>query len=164
MSYQNREFGDIKIGFSNNPETEGKKFYCWPKKSFLFLACRDSYVEFFGLTRVQRGTFLNEDIQLSERIISDAVAMDAGFDLSDLPDLSLGQKDLFGQVLKPKNCEKYSNFHTIDWLRDLLKDKFRHRWLKMQKEKGNWLDKIQAWHDAFSGWFLVLLIGLSSGK
>lgn len=107
---------------------------------------------------------MNEDIQLSERIINDVVAMDAGFDASDLPNLSLGQTNLFGQFLRPKVSEKYSNFHTIDWLRDLLKDKFRHRWIKAQKEKGNWLDKVQALHDAFSGWFLVLLIGLGSGR
>ena len=90
--------------------------------------------------------------------------MDAGFDSSQLPNLSLGQNNLFGQFSRPKATEKYSNFHTIDWLRDLLKDKFRHRWIKTQKEKGNWLDKIQAWNDAFSGWFLVLLIGLGSGR
>lgn len=90
--------------------------------------------------------------------------MDAGFDSSDLPDNSLGQKSIFGQDIKPKIMEKYANFHTIDWLRDLLKDKFRHRWILKQKEKGNWLDKVQAWHDAFSGWFLVLLIGLGSGR
>ena len=38
--------------------------------------------------------------------------------------------------LNQSKFEKYSSFHTIDWLRDLAKDRFRHRWLIKEKEKG----------------------------
>lgn len=29
--------------------------------------------------------------------------------------------------------EKYGNFHTIDWLKDQAKDRFRHMWLIKEK-------------------------------
>lgn len=51
---------------------------------------KDSYVEFFGMTRVRRGTTTNEDSDMSEKIINDIVAMDAAFDPQQLPDLSIG--------------------------------------------------------------------------
>lgn len=60
--------------------------------------------------------------------------------------------------------ERYGNFHTIDWLRDITKDRFRHRWLLKEKAKGYFFEKVQAWHDACSGWFCVLLVGLMAGK
>ena len=30
-------------------------------------------------------------------------------------------------------AEKYGNFHTIDWLKDQAKDRFRHKWLTKEK-------------------------------
>jgi chloride channel 3/4/5 len=61
------------------------------------------------------------------------------------------------------NKEKYNYFHTIDWLKDITKDRFRHNWIQKEKRRGNFIDKLQAWHDACSGWFLVLLVGLGAG-
>jgi hypothetical protein len=29
--------------------------------------------------------------------------------------------------------ENYGNFHTIDWLKDQAKDRFRHKWLLEEK-------------------------------
>ena len=60
--------------------------------------------------------------------------------------------------------ERYSNFHTIDWLRDLTKDRLRHRWILKEKAKGHLFEKIQAVFDACSGWFCVLLIGIAAGN
>jgi hypothetical protein len=33
-----------------------------------------------------------------------------------------------------------------------------------EKENGKLFEKIQAWHDAFSGWFCVLLVGMGAGN
>jgi hypothetical protein len=55
---------------------------------------RSSYVEFVGITRVRRGTTCTLDeneFDQSEKIINDIVNMDAGFDLNQLPDLSIGE-------------------------------------------------------------------------
>jgi chloride channel 3/4/5 len=60
--------------------------------------------------------------------------------------------------------ERYANFHTIDWLKDLAKDRFRHRWILKEKAKGKFFEKVQASFDAASGWFCVLLVGMSAGK
>lgn len=48
------------------------------------------------MTRVRRGTTINDDTIFSEKIINDIVAMDASFDPHQLPDLSIG-------ILKTKN-------------------------------------------------------------
>lgn len=60
--------------------------------------------------------------------------------------------------------EKYANFHTIDWLRDLSKDRFRTRWIQKEKENGKCFEKFQAWYEAASGWFCVLLVGMGAGS
>lgn len=54
---------------------------------------KNSYVEFVGMTRVRRGTTIDDDTEFdqSEKIINDIVNMDAGFDSNQLPDLSIGE-------------------------------------------------------------------------
>jgi hypothetical protein len=42
------------------------------------------------MTRVRRGTTILDENNLAEKIINDIVAMDAAFDPSKLPDLSVG--------------------------------------------------------------------------
>jgi chloride channel 3/4/5 len=59
--------------------------------------------------------------------------------------------------------ERYGNFHTIDWLRDLAKDRFRHKWLVREAQRGLTFEKVQAMFDAASGWLCVLLVGLGAG-
>lgn len=79
----------------------------------------------------------------------------------------LGRVKLFSSSRKNPTIvrnEKYANFHTIDWLRDLSKDRFRHRWIQKEKDNGKTFEKIQSWFEACSGWFCVLLIGLGAGK
>ena len=114
---------------------------------------------------MRSGTAILDEDEQSEKIINDIVAMDAAFDPHQLPDLSLGNKNLFSSGRQKQNvkAEKYGNFHTIDWLRDLVKDRFRHRWLMKEKRRGKLFEKVQAWHDACSGWFCVLLVGISAG-
>ena len=136
-----------------------------------------SYVEFIEIS--------NNEV-ISENIINDLVNMDAAYDPHQLPDFSIGKtktklaekkisiieillttgnKNLFSSNNSATllQVEKYGNFHTIDWLKDLSKDRFRHLWLQEEKRKGKFFEKFQAFHDAYSGWFCVLLVGISSG-
>jgi chloride channel 3/4/5 len=62
------------------------------------------------------------------------------------------------EVLLEKS--RYENFHTIDWLKDLAKDRYRRRWIREKDESGYVIEKLQHWHDAISGWFCVLLVAI----
>ncbi|MCJ8731390.1 hypothetical protein PDJAM_G00199070 [Pangasius djambal] len=56
----------------------------------------------------------------------------------------------------------YDDFNTIDWVREKSKDRDRHR--EISKKKGDSVrDLFLSVSDAFSGWLLMLLIGLMSG-
>ena len=65
----------------------------------------------------------------------------------DLPEAGMGQ---------------YDDFHTIDWQRDIARDRMRHRHI-VKKKKDSFCDLIRGAHDAWSGWLCVLLVGLCSG-
>jgi hypothetical protein len=167
----------IRVGYTNQQHDDDYSFPTDLDSAAAAAAAatrRDSYVEFHGMTRVRSGTAtLDDHDEQSEKIIHDIVAMDASFDPHELPDLSVGTKKLFSSSTSPNNsgsssnspvkAEKYGNFHTIDWLRDLAKDRFRHRWIVKEKNHGRWFEKIRAFHDACSGWFCVLLVGMSAG-
>jgi chloride channel 3/4/5 len=56
----------------------------------------------------------------------------------------------------------YDDFQTIDWLKDLMRDRFRHRLLRAKTHQ-SLLNKLLMYHDAWSGWLCVLLVGLSAG-
>ena len=56
----------------------------------------------------------------------------------------------------------YDDFQTIDWLKDLMRDRFRHRLLRAKTHQ-SFLNKLLMYHDAWSGWLCVLLVGLSAG-
>lgn len=58
---------------------------------------------------------------------------------------------------------QYDDFQTIDWQRDLAKDRMRHRYLTKHK-KDSVLDFIKSTHDAWSGWLCVFLVGLAAGE
>merc|ERR1711971_568576 len=57
---------------------------------------------------------------------------------------------------------QYDDFHTIDWQRDIARDRMRHRYIVKKKQDSFW-DLIKGAHDAWSGWVCVLLVGLMSG-
>lgn len=57
---------------------------------------------------------------------------------------------------------QYDDFHTIDWQRDIAHDRMRHRYLVKKKQDSIW-NRIQGFHDAWSGWLCVLLVGLCTG-
>jgi chloride channel 3/4/5 len=57
---------------------------------------------------------------------------------------------------------KYDDFDTIDWTRDRQQDRVRIRRMHKMK-KGTYLERMSEAHDAWSGWLVVLLVGLSCG-
>ena len=57
---------------------------------------------------------------------------------------------------------QYDDFHTIDWQRDIARDRMRHRYIIRRKQDSLW-DLIKGTHDAWSGWVCVLLVGLFTG-
>lgn len=57
---------------------------------------------------------------------------------------------------------QYDDFHTIDWQRDIAKDRMHHRYITKKKQDSIW-DLIKGAHDAWSGWVCVLLVGLFTG-
>ena len=52
---------------------------------------------------------------------------------------------------------QYDDFHTIDWQRDIARDRMRHRHI-IKKKKESICDMIRGAHDAWSGWLCVLLV------
>ncbi|XP_063236242.1 H(+)/Cl(-) exchange transporter 5 isoform X2 [Bacillus rossius redtenbacheri] len=57
---------------------------------------------------------------------------------------------------------QYDDFHTIDWQRDIARDRMRHRYI-VKKKQDSVCDLIKGAHDAWSGWLCVLLVGLFTG-
>lgn len=57
---------------------------------------------------------------------------------------------------------QYEDFHTIDWQRDIARDRMRHRYIVKRKQKSI-CDLVRGAHDAWSGWLCVLLVGLVTG-
>jgi len=50
---------------------------------------------------------------------------------------------------------QYDDFQTIDWQRDLARDRMHHRYITKRKEDSV-LSAVKAAHDAWSGWVCVL--------
>ncbi|KAI3415371.1 hypothetical protein GPALN_004983 [Globodera pallida] len=57
---------------------------------------------------------------------------------------------------------KYGDFHTIDWPRDLARDRLRHKFIKGYRDDFPFGSVTSIW-DAGSGWICVLLVGLAAG-
>ncbi|XP_015247947.1 PREDICTED: H(+)/Cl(-) exchange transporter 4-like [Cyprinodon variegatus] len=57
----------------------------------------------------------------------------------------------------------YEDFHTIDWLREKSRDTDRHRKITSKSRESLW-ELIKSLLDAWSGWVVMLLIGLLSGR
>uniref|UniRef100_A0A8C2XLW7 Chloride channel protein n=1 Tax=Cyclopterus lumpus TaxID=8103 RepID=A0A8C2XLW7_CYCLU len=56
----------------------------------------------------------------------------------------------------------YEDFNTIDWVREKSKDRDRHREIT-NKSKESTVALLHSVSDAFSGWLLMLLVGLMAG-
>ncbi|XP_039622314.1 H(+)/Cl(-) exchange transporter 5 isoform X2 [Polypterus senegalus] len=57
----------------------------------------------------------------------------------------------------------YEDFNTIDWVREKSRDRDRHREIASKSKESTWA-LIQSISDAFTGWLLMLLIGLLAGS
>ncbi|XP_039286336.1 H(+)/Cl(-) exchange transporter 5 isoform X5 [Nilaparvata lugens] len=57
---------------------------------------------------------------------------------------------------------QYDDFHTIDWQRDIARDRMRHRYI-VKRRQNSVLDLVKGAHDAWSGWLCVLLVGILTG-
>jgi chloride channel 3/4/5 len=62
----------------------------------------------------------------------------------------------------PAGIGQYDDFHTIDWVRDLARDRLRHRIIKSRQQPGYW-GTIKMSMEASAGWVCVLLIGCLAG-
>ncbi|XP_076362713.1 H(+)/Cl(-) exchange transporter 5-like isoform X2 [Tachypleus tridentatus] len=62
----------------------------------------------------------------------------------------------------PPGIGQYDDFHTIDWQRDIARDRMRHRYI-VKKRTESICDLIRGTHDAWSGWLCVLLVGVAAG-
>ena len=60
---------------------------------------------------------------------------------------------------------RYDNFHTIDWQREMARDRSRHRSLFKgdRKSTRGWKQQLISWNDAWSGWLCVSLVGIAAG-
>nr|XP_002127837.1 H(+)/Cl(-) exchange transporter 4-like [Ciona intestinalis] len=56
----------------------------------------------------------------------------------------------------------YDDFHTIDWLREMSRNRLRHRQI-IYRKKESFFRTLKGLHDAWSGWLVVLLVGLAAG-
>ena len=61
-----------------------------------------------------------------------------------------------------ENMERYEDFHTIDWLREMSLNRLRYRQVYNIANNNFW-GVVRKMHDACSGWIVVLLIGLAAG-
>ena len=57
----------------------------------------------------------------------------------------------------------YDDFHTIDWVRDRNKERFRQKALQRGVRSGGIAARIWKHVDASSGWLVVLLVGMATG-
>lgn len=58
---------------------------------------------------------------------------------------------------------QYEDFHTIDWQRDIARDRMRHRYI-VKKRNESVFDLVKGAHDAWSGWLCVLFVGVTAGS
>jgi len=64
----------------------------------------------------------------------------------------------------PPGIAHYEDYHTIDWQREIARDRMRHRFIVGRWRGGRCFEKLKSAHDAWSGWICVLLVGCVAGK
>lgn len=63
----------------------------------------------------------------------------------------------------PPGIAQYEDYHTIDWQREIARDRMRHRFIVGRWRTGRWFERLMSAHDAWSGWICVLLVGCFTG-
>ncbi|XP_075587327.1 chloride channel protein 3 isoform X2 [Dermatophagoides farinae] len=72
------------------------------------------------------------------------------------------------QIIDPKDIDDnavsshYEDFQTIDWQRDIARDRNRHRYIVRAKDN-SYCSLLKSTHDAWAGWLCVLMVGILSG-
>ena len=85
------------------------------------------------------------------------------YQYTDFADRSQGSTNLMDMSEElPPGIGTYDDFHTIDWLRDISRDRMRHRHIEKKRKEG-FVEKVKSAHDAWSGWVCVLLVGCAAG-
>jgi len=64
----------------------------------------------------------------------------------------------------PPGIAQYEDYHTIDWQREIARDRMRHRFIVGRWRTGKCFEKLKSAHDAWSGWICVLLVGCVTGE
>lgn len=62
----------------------------------------------------------------------------------------------------PPSFGNYGDFNTIDWQRDLARDRLRHKFV-LNRRRSNTAGLVAGILDASSGWLCVLLVGITAG-
>jgi len=71
--------------------------------------------------------------------------------------------DFWWKASEIEGLGQYDDFHTIDWCKDRARDKMRYRRVRKMKMTGNWIEKFKGFHDAWSGWLVVFIVGVLTG-
>ena len=58
---------------------------------------------------------------------------------------------------------QYDDFHTIDSLQDLARDRYRHRYISRKMEEST-CNMMSGYYDKVTGWICVFLVGVSAGS
>ncbi|XP_035223469.1 H(+)/Cl(-) exchange transporter 5-like isoform X2 [Stegodyphus dumicola] len=93
------------------------------------------------------GTILEETLNCGQCYKGLSVVKEGSQELDDLPP-GVGQ---------------YDDFHTIDWLRDLARDRYRHKYIT-RKMKESVSALIKGYCDKVSGWICVFFVGVAAGS
>ena len=103
-------------------------------------------------------------MQSTDDELIDVASKEPPLQYSDnLADRSLGSTNLMDMNDDlPPGIGTYDDFHTIDWLRDISRDRMRHRHIAKKKQE-SCIELIKSAHDAWSGWVCVLLVGCLAG-
>ncbi|XP_035210904.1 H(+)/Cl(-) exchange transporter 3-like isoform X3 [Stegodyphus dumicola] len=123
--------------------------------------CSDSTIRDLNCETIHRKPFSlsgSSDDEMID-ITSGGESMDCHLEQSRASHSSGGPQDM--EELPP-GIGQYDDFHTIDWQRDIARDRMRHRYI-VKKRGESICDLIRGFHDAWSGWLCVLLAGLAAG-
>jgi len=108
------------------------------------------------------GTSSRYTSQMSTQSDDDLMHITHAGSVSELPTANGADRDANIFADEIPGLGQYDDFHTIDWQRDIARDRMRHRYIVKKKRDSAW-DLIKGAHDAWSGWVCVLLVGLFSG-
>nr|XP_027200062.1 H(+)/Cl(-) exchange transporter 3-like isoform X2 [Dermatophagoides pteronyssinus] len=110
----------------------------------------------------------NNNNQLNRRINSNSVnILDGGDTSGGYQQFDLSTNDHI-QIIDTKDIDEnaaschYEDFQTIDWQRDIARDRNRHRYIIRSKDN-SYCSLLKSTHDAWAGWLCVLLVGILSG-